>query len=68
MRMTSDEAVKISAFLRLGFVSQCLVERQVLPKGSESVLYVCVVQKRWNMAHCAQESLHWSWYDMLCSV
>lgn len=37
MCMTSDEAVKITAFLRLGCAPQYEVGRQVSPQGSTSV-------------------------------
>lgn len=42
MRMTSDEAVKITAFLRLGCAPQCTVERQVSPQRAASV-FMCVL-------------------------
>ncbi len=37
MCMTSDEAVKITAFLRLGCAPQCTIERQVSLQRTTSV-------------------------------
>lgn len=49
MCTTSDEAVKITAFLRLGCAPQCTVERQVSTQGTASVFVFCTVKVEYGL-------------------
>lgn len=58
MCMTSDEAVKITAFLRLGCAPHQIIERQVPLQGSASVFYVlCSSGQIWPTVHVVSLSL-----------
>lgn len=50
MCMTSDEAVKVTAFLRLSCTSQYM-EGRFSPRGSASVFDVCVEQYWLDTVH-----------------